>query len=65
MIGATLPVHPVLLLETLQEQQHCFPSSVPNGATSSTHGIQHDSRPDPPMKNFGHDQKIPNEDIFV
>jgi hypothetical protein len=38
-----LPVHPVLLLENLQRQQHCnSPNSLFNRSSGSTNGIQPD-----------------------
>ncbi len=60
-----LPLHPVLLLETLTGQHHCSPTSVPDGSTGSTHGFQHDSRPHPSLKISAQDQKKPDDDIFV
>ncbi len=60
-----LSLHPVLLLETLPEQHHCFTTSVSDGPTGSTHSVQHDGRPHLSLKTAAQDLKKPDDDIFV
>jgi hypothetical protein len=46
----SLPLHPVLLLETVPEQHQRPACSIPDGTSGSANGLQHDSRPHSPLK---------------